>query len=573
MKYTHFVIAALAGCLLLLFSSCGNPEKKKSVNVIGGKLYGGECKFMSSEKVQNFFPVSSVDIYAKRLNAQLFEPLLKLNITTMEVEPSLATSYTISDDAMRYTFRIREGVFFHDDACFQGKPRKVTAKDVKYSLEFACSGLPLNKMSYLLVNRIKGAQTFFSKTKHHLDKSGVAGIKVLDAQTLEIQLTEPFIGFEKVLSHTNLGIFPKEAFEKYGEKIRLHPVGTGPFKLQSMDENGVTLTKNTSYWRKDEFGNKLPFLDKVTMVYAKDKKSELLAFRKGEIDLVLEIPVENIENILGSLRDAQQGKNIKHKVESTSSLNMNYIAFACESETFKNPLIRKAFNLAIDRNEIVNKWLLGEGWPAEKGFVPVMVDYPSEQLRGHTFSVQTAQSYLKKAGYPKGNGFPVLDFYVNAKEGSKAHTMAIGVVDQLKQNLGVDLRIKLCTLDEREEAIYSGKAQIWRTGWVADYPDPENFLSLYYGENSATNALGGYHFQCKSKEYDAIFERALKESNQEKRYSLLAECDQLLIDQAAILPLFTDDFMVMVNVRIRDFKTNAMENLDFSEIYIKKPRP
>ena len=568
MRNLLFVLISIISILLF---SCGTEETKQR-NAIGGKFYGGEFKFMSSEKVVNLFPISSVDIYAQRLNSQIYQPLLTLDLESMAVVPSVAESYEVSEDAKTFTFKIRKGIKFHDDDCFNGKGRELTVEDVKYTLEMACSGLKINKMSYLLVNRIEGARNFYLKSKTSLPKSGVSGIRILNDSTLEIKLNESFIGFDKVLTHTNLGIFPHEAYEKYGRNIANHPVGTGPFMLEKMDASGVILKRNDNFWKKDEFGNQLPFLDRVVMIYAKDKKSELLAFRNKEIDLVLEIPVEEIENILGSLQDAQAGKNVKHKVESESSMSMNYVAFACQSNEFKNAKVRKAFNLAIDRNEVVEKWLKGEGGAAQNGFVPRLDNYPNEKITGDKLNILQAKALLANAGYPEGKGFPVLDFYVNAIEGSAPHKMCMGVAAQIKQNLGIDLKIKLCTLDERERAVLLGKAKIWRSGWIADYPDAENFLSLFYSGSINDNATEVNAFKFRNKEYDALFEQAIKELEETKRNSLFANCDQMVVDEAPVMPIMTDDFMVMINARIRDFQTNSMENLNFSRIYIKEPR-
>ena len=556
--------------ILFLLNGC-DLEEKTNKKAVGGKYYGGDFKFMSSERVNNLFPVSSVDIYSQRLNSQIYESLVKLDVSSMKIVPSIAESFEMSEDGKTYTFKIRKGVRFHEDECFQGKPREVTAKDVKYALEFACSGLAFNKMSYLLVNRIEGAAEFYKKSQRNLPKSGVSGIKVLNKRTIQIKLDDPFIGFDKILAHTNLGIFPREAFEKYGADITRNPVGTGPFMLDVLNENGVTLKRNNHYWRKDNLGNQLPFLDKIVMTYVKDKKSEILAFRKKEIDLVLEVPVDYIENILGTLREAQNGKNVKHKVISTASMSINYVAFNCESAEFKNPAVRKAFNLAINRDEIVEKSLLGEGWPANNGFVPSMDNFDYSKVTGYSYNVIKAQQLLAQAGFPKGKGFPVLEFYVNAINGSSVHKMCIGIAQQLQQNLSIRLKIKLCSLAEREKAIASGKAKIWRSGWLADYSDPENFLSLFYSGKNLTNSAQVNNFRFRNKVYDALFEAALKELDEQERNDLLATCDQMIIDEAPVMPIMTDDFMVMINTRIQDFKTNSMENLDFSELFIREP--
>lgn len=568
MRHLYFILLSATS---LFISSCGGDETTQK-DAIGGKMYGGEFKFMSSEKVTSLFPISTSDIYSQRLNSQIFESLLKIDMETMNVVPAIAESYSVSEDAKTFTFKIRKGVRFHEDECFNGDAREVTAADVKFSLEMACSGLPMNQMSYLLVNRIEGAESFNKKSTSSLPKTGVSGIQVKDEQTLVIKLVESFSGFDKILTHTNLSVFPKEAYEKYGKDIIKHPVGTGPFMLESFDDKGVTLKRNKHYWRKDELGNQLPFLDKVVMTYAKDKKSELMAFRNKEVDIVLEIPVEEIENVFGTLQEAQAGKNIKHKVESESSMNINYIAFACESEEFKDARVRKAFNLAVDRIEIVDKNLLGEGWAVQNGFVPKMDSYPGEKVKGHVYNVASAQSLLAQAGFPNGKNFPTLVFYVNSIKGSAAHKMCMGIAEQLKKNLNINLNIKLCTLEERDRAIANGTAKIWRSGWVADYPDAENFLGLFYSGNISENNSSVNSFKFRNAEFDALFEKALREQDAEKRNALFVKCDQMTIDQSPVMPIVTDDFMIMVNARIRDMKANSMEYLDFSTIFIKEPK-
>ena len=148
----------------------------------------------------------------------------------------------------------------------------------------------------------------------------------------------------------------------------------------------------------------------------------------------------------------------------------------------------------------------------------------------------------------------------------------MNVADQIKKNLGVELKIKLCTIEEREKAIASGKAKIWRSGWIADYPDAENFLSLFYSGNIRENSAEVNAFKYRSANYDNMFSKAVKELDVTKRSELFAKCDQIIIDESPVMPMLTDDFMIMINARVREFKTNSMEHLDFSSIFIKEPR-
>ena len=128
-------------------------------------------------------------------------------------------------------------------------------------------------------------------------------------------------------------------------------------------------------------------------------------------------------------------------------------------------------------------------------------------------------------------------------------------------------------MKERNIAINDGKAKMWRAGWIADYPDPENFLCLFYGGNISDNTGSVVNdFKFRNKEFDELFVKAMRELNNDKRNDLLVKCDQLVIDHAATIPILTEDFIMMVNVRVRDFKTNRLQALDFSKIYIKDQR-
>jgi len=554
--------------LFFMTFACSDDSTGKLV-ATGGANYGGELRLMSSEKITNLFPLSTEDVYEQRVNNQIFETLLKIDETGTHVIPSLAESFTISNDAKTYTFKLRKGVYFHADDCFSNKKgREVVASDIQYCMQFACSGLPENKIGNLLINKIKGAKKFHNSTKKSIKGQVVNGIKVINDYTIEINLDESYIGFDKILTHSNLGIFAPEAHQKYGKQILKHPVGTGPFQIDAWNNQGLSLKRNPTYWKKDVYGNKLPFLDKVVLTYSKTKKDELLAFRKEKIDLILEIPADEIENALGTLKEAQAGKNIKHKVDSKSSARVNFFGFAAGVKPFNDVNVRKAFNIAIDRNELVTSWMKGEGYPMLNGFVPPVSSYPTSKVMGFKFDISQAKKLLAKAGYADGTGFPVLDLYLNSQKGSSTYELAKGIKKQLKENLNIEIQIKLCSLNERENAIKNGTALIWKTGWVADYPDASNFLDLFYsGENSVYKSN---RFKFNNSKYNALLEASMKEKDNDKRLALLVQCDQIIIDEAAVMPLFNDDFITMVNAKVRNFQTNSMEILDFSTIFIKE---
>lgn len=559
--------------LLTAVVSCSDAADDLSqMKAVGGKRYGGEFRFMSPEKVNSLFSLQSGDIFSNRIVSQIYDRLLVLDPTGKNVVPSLAESYTVSKDATVFTFIIRKGVYFHDDECFGGEGRELTAEDVKYSLEMACSGLPDNHISWLLVNHIKGASEFNKTTTKSFKENGIQGIQIKDKNKLVITLDQPFASFDKILTYSGLGVFPKEAYEMYGKDIKNHPVGSGPYKLKEMTDQKIVLERNPRYWRKDEFGNQLPFIGTIEMTYAKSKRSELMAFRNRKIDLVLEIPADDVEDVLGSLQEAQAGKTVKHKVDSKQSFSLTYFGLAHKHSAFKDVRVRKALNLAVDRDYIVNNVLKGEGYPVKNGFIPKTDFYDASKVKGFEYNVLQAKSLLAEAGYPNGKGFPVLTIYVSGKKDSDRHRMAKAFAKQMKQNLNITMNIKLCNMKERNDAVASGKAAIWVTGWIADYPDAESFLSVCYGGFVKSASQFVNPFKYKSASFDKLYRQAAAESDEMKRNKLLYACDQMIIDDAVVIPMITDDFITMINSRVRNFETNSLETLDFSSIFIKEPK-
>lgn len=555
-------------------TSCEEKEDKKEKlqKAARGNVHlGGVFRVHTPESIDEVFPLSGTDAYTRDFNYQVFEPLLRTDLLTMRTGPHLVKKWEVNESGTLYRFHLRTDVLFHPDDCFESdEERKLTVDDVKFSLELACSGLPMNKMSYLLINRVRGAKAFHKRTKKELHPAGVEGVQIIDDSTISIQLIEPFAAFEKILGHANICIYAREAYEAYGNALGKHPIGTGPFRVSSIEADKLVMEKNQEYWRKDEWGNKLPYLDGIEFIKSPDKKDELVSFKNAEVDAVLDIPVDQINYVLGTLQEAQEGANVIHKVLSKASMSMMYIGFANESYEFSDPRIRKAFIMAVNRNEVVNSYLGGEGWPANNGFIPPLDFYPNDDVSGLVYDPEYARQLLSEAGFPDGRGFPRLEFYVNAQRNSPNHNMVLGVVDQLRRNLNVHFKIRLCTLKERDEAISRGEAKIWRAGWIADYPDPENFLALFYSRNIGDNNLTINPFRYKNSEFDDILDQAMQERDEKIRNQLYVLCDQMIVNDAAVMPIFTEDYIALLNGRVKNFHPNSMEILDLSSVYIRR---
>ena len=349
--------------LVFAVISCGNDDQSAMQKQGKGDVwYGGILKMQSLEKVDELFPHGGTNKFTRDITYQIFESLLRLDTRTMQTIPNIAKNYKVSEDGLTYTLDIRKDVYFQPNACFKGEIKLLTAKDVKFSLDLACSGLSANKSSFLLINRVKGAKEYNKKTRTKLTKNGVSGIKVSRENQITIELIEPFAGFEKVLTHSNLGMVAQEAFEMYGKDISKNPVGTGPFMLEKNTAEFLKLKRFPKYWKKDRLGNQLPYLDGFEMRYYSSKQGELADFQNSKTDIVLNIPAEEINHLLGTLEEAQNGENVIHKVFSEPSMSVSYIGFANQSKECQDVRVRRA----LIKLSTAPNWLM-HGWEVKVG--------------------------------------------------------------------------------------------------------------------------------------------------------------------------------------------------------------
>ncbi|HLU86716.1 MAG TPA: ABC transporter substrate-binding protein [Taishania sp.] len=560
-KFTFINLIVILTC----FACKTKIDQKEIVSIKGDKTSGGELTIAISDKINNLFPASIDHLNALQITSQIYETLFSVNPNTLEIEPNIAKSFKVNERSDIYTIEINSGIRFHEDACFGGGSRELTAEDVKYSLDFACSGNALNSTNSILIDLIKGASEYQVSSTKKLNAKGVSGIKVI-GNKIEITLKQPYVGFEAVLARENTVIFPHEAFEKYGDKIKLHPVGTGPFKFVKKDNDNIVLEKNKNYWKQDESGNQLPYLHSIKYIYFSDKKSEMTAFRNKEVDLISNIPSDEVNNIFGSLQDAVAGKNIKHKVESSLSLNIDYLGFNTEHGIFANKDLRQAIYYAVDQNEIIEKYLGGNGYAPVNGFVPV-IEGALNETTIHSYNLEKAKTLLAKAGYPNGNGFPQTEIYVSGDEHSKGYMFVKGFVELMKKNLNLNFTIHTCSLEEKDKAIADGSAQIWRSGWIADFPSPITFLELFYSNNNRINK-----FNFKNEDYNKHFELAIKETDSKKRSYHFIKAQSLIAENAVVVPLFVDNMLILLNARVKGLVANQMEQMNLKYVYIKQPK-
>ncbi len=535
----------------------------------GGIQYGGVFSVNEIEDFRSLYPLNITDVTGHRIANQVYEGLLKLDQSTLELVGGLAESWEVNDDGTIYTFHLRDGVYFHDDPCFKdGRGRELSARDVKFSLDRLCRASSDNVMASYFLDRVKGASDYYQLSlRNEAPESGVEGIKAINDRTVQIELAYPFPGMMKILTLSACWIYPPEAYERYGEEMRIHGVGTGPFRTKTVKEGEVViLARHQNYWGADEYGNQLPYLDAIKYTFIKEKRTELDEFRKGNLDMVFDLPTEEVVKIREEIKE---GVPQDYQFQSIPSMIVQYYSFQHQSDVFDDVNVRKAFNYAIDRQQIVDYALQGKGIPAEYGIVPpCFKEYDSQQVKGYYYDADLARNSLSKAGYPNGEGFPVLTLQLNY--GGAVNVQVAEVIQRmLEETLNISIELTLVPRSQHYERVETGKALFWRDGWNADYADPENFLNLFYGalvpddinEKSYINSI-----RYKSKAFDDIFEAAMRETNDEKRISLLLQADQVAMDDAAIIPLYYEESIRLLQNDVANFPINPMEYRDFASV-------
>ena len=428
---------SLTVCLFLLVA-CSSSESEIQLIAKGGPIYGGSVSYYASEKSDHIFPMSVVSMYDQRAVAPVYETLLSYDEDNQSLVSNLIEAYSFSADNAYLDLKIRQGVYFHEDPCFVDQNRRLLASDVKFTLDFACSRHVLNEQGQLLTPKIIGAEEFLNDTTINFNR-GVRGIEVLSDSTIRLRLIDSTQTILKILTHQSLSVISKKAFSTYGNDIAMHPIGTGPFIFKEKSDKGIRFERNPNYWRKDNYGNKLPFLDTLTIKFKSKGEDIFDSFTSQKTDLLSSIPVNEINSLFGTLIDAQEGKNILHKVQHKKGLKINFLEFDCKSSPFKDLNLRKAIYHAVDRQEICREFLFGEGSPAELGILPSVPFFKYTRSVKNPYNMRLAKSYLRKSNHRKGD---TILFHVSTKVGSPQDNWCLSLVEKLSKTLKVNLKLK-----------------------------------------------------------------------------------------------------------------------------------
>lgn len=574
---TLLLITALA----FLFSCSKNDQNDDSANqsieAKGGRFYGGVLRLNETEYIKSLYPPSITDAFSFRVANQIYEGLFKFDQANLSLKKCLVEDYSVDASGTVYTFKLRHGVFFHDDPCFSGgKGRELNAYDVKYCFEQLCTQNINNQGFVVFKGLLKGADKYYAAAINgKTPVFDLEGIKVQDNYTLQLTLLKASSIFLFDLARPFTLIYPKEAKEKYGFDMRIKAVGTGPFLLGNIDEDiSIILKKNPKYYGRDEFGNQLPFLEAVDIKFIKEKKTEMFEFKKGNLDMIYRLPSEHVAEVLESHKEGTNNEYSGYELQQTPEMATQFYTFNNKGKVFNNVNLRKAISFAIDKQKIFDLVLNREGYaPGHKGIIPPSFkDYPVDSLRGYMFNLDSARYYLAKAGYAEGKGFPPVTLELNS-DGDRNTNVALEVLRQLKENLNISIEMKVVPFSQLVEKIITGKSEFYRIGWLADFPSPENFLSLFYGKTvpASPNEKSFPNFsRYTNDEYDIWYEKALSSRSAEEATPYFYEAEKILIKDAPVVILWYDMGFRLLQNYVRNFPNNAIQYRDYSEVYLEK---
>ncbi len=566
--------------LPLIVLSCSKTPKSDSATeqpklAKGGKTYGGIFRMSETEYIKTLFPPSITDAFSYRVASQVYEGLFKFDPATLEVVPGLVAEYSVDKSRTQYTFKLKQGVYFHDDACFKGgKGREVMAEDVKYCFTQLCTQSATNQ-NFSLLNTLKGAKTYYSATAGaQKPAADLAAIRVVDKYTVQLQLEKPSSILFYNLARPGTFIYPREAFEKYGAEMRIKAVGTGPFRLTDVEENiSMVLKRNSRYHGTDSLGNQLPFLNAVSIQFIKDKKTELFEFKKGNLDILYRLPTEYIIEILEEMSSKQvEGSAYsQYELQREPEMNTQFLAFHTENGIFKDVNLRKAFSYAIDRENILEYTLNGEGFaPGLHGVTPpAFNNYTISNIKGYKLDPDSAKYYLAKAGYPNGKGFPKITLQLNA-EGARNTNVAVAVQKQLKENLNVDIELNVVPIAQSVENAMAGNFDFLRIAWQADYPSAENFLWIFHSKSLSADAKSKSFpniFRYKNDKFDRLYESAVQAKSIAEANQYFMQAEQVLMNDAPVIVLWYDEGYRLIQSYVKNFPNNPMQYRDLSQVW------
>lgn len=468
----------------------------------------------------------------------IYDGLVQLD-DSLKVTPSIAKSWEISDDSKTYRFFLRNDVLFHANPCFKSDiERKVNAYDVLYSFERIISDTVNSPGSWIFKGKVDTKKPFVA----------------VNDTLFEINLSKAFVPFLGILTMEYCSIIPEEAVKHYGPDFRKNPVGAGPFKFKRwLESQGLFLLRNSEYYGDTSL------LDGVRTSFITDRKIAFLELMKGNIDFSSGLESSFVNDLLDKNGELLEKQKEKLQFIKAPYLNMEYLGINM-STTAGSPLankkVRQALNFAIDRRLMLKSLRNNVGYPAISGFVPRgLPSYDEDKVAGYQYNPKKAMVLLKEAGFEAKT--IEIELFTN-----KDYLDVTTFVARQWEEIGITCRIVLMESALLRDGMRNARIPLFRASWIADYPDGENFLSMFYSKNPAPPNYTRY----SNPNFDELYELSLEEKDDSTRYTLYQEMDRILIEDAPVVFLFYDETALFATRNIRGISDNGINMLKTKQL-------
>src|SRR5690606_25080858 len=438
------------------FISCGNNSETENDHLV--------FRYNEHGNIPTLDPAFARNPQAIWPDNQLYNGLVQLD-DSLNIEPDIAKNWVINDSTFTYTFYLRDDVYFHKKKVFparggQGgnaRTRAVTAADFVYSFDRLTDEKVESSGSWVM--------------------NDVESYKAENDTTLVIQLKQPFPAFLGLLSMRYCSVVPKEAVDFYGNEFRRNPVGTGPFQFKMWEENvKLVFRKNPLYFERDENGVQLPYLEAISITFLPDKQSEFLQFAQGKLDFISGLDSSYKDELLTTRGELQPKYDELAYMISGPYLNTEYLGFFLNASApeIKSKTLRQAINYGFDREKMVTYLRNGMGIPATHGFIPKGLPGYAE-IDGYTYGPEKAKQIIEQSKNETGDQNPEITIGTNSQ-----YLDLCEYVQRELEKLGIAVTIDVMPPSTLRQMKSSGELDIFRASWIADYPDAENYLSLFY---------------------------------------------------------------------------------------------
>lgn len=540
-------------CLLFIFTGligCDGHDNADKEAEAGIKVRYSA----SGSKVRGLDPGDIGDVTSSRIAAQMFETLYQYHFLKRPYEliPYLAQAMPeISQDGLTYTIKIRQDAYFVDDECFpEGTGRQLKAQDFIYAWKRIANIKYLSKNWWIFDGRIVGLDAFRQYTKSLKDKNEidynqpVEGLQALDDFTLQIKLTKPWPQILYLLAHLPTAPMAHEAVDFYGDQIINVAIGTGPFMLKTWKRGSkMTLARNPKY-RKEYYpdqgessdkengflasaGQPLPFFDRIEYTVVEESQPYWLLFMQGKSDAA-GIPKDFYNQAITpqrALTSQLKEKGIELIIQEDPSTY--WFGFNMEDPLVgQNQPLRRAMSCAWNRAEYIEVFNNNRGVPAKGMFPPMFKEYDPDLINPWTeYDLDKAKKLLAQA--------------VALNDGKELEvTLSLPGTDTTFRQMGqyfqrsmdkIGLKVKVDYYDwpTFQDRIKSKSIQIFAMGWVADYPDGESFLQIFYGPNGSP---GPNNFNYKNPQYDKLYKKISVMSDSSQRTAIYRQMEQIVCD-------------------------------------------